>query len=171
MTRLPEGSGPKLVGVPFNMKAPIEIPKSGAEGVIFALGGDAAGWCLFLWEGKPRFQYNFFGIRRYDIVSPDKLSPGKHTVEIAFTPTSRKPGAPADVVMSIDGKKVAKGHIDEQVPKRCGTECMDVGMAARRGPPTPRRTSEVGLANSDQSLRAEEMAAVRRIGATAPQRA
>jgi arylsulfatase len=110
------------------MKAPIVIPKKGAEGVIFALGGDAAGWCLFLWEGKLRFHYNFFGLRRYDVVSPDKLSPGKHMVEIEFTPVSKKPGAPANVVMSIDGKKVAKGHIAEQVPQRCGTECSDVGM-------------------------------------------
>jgi arylsulfatase len=128
MTRLPEGSGPKLVGVPFRMKAPIEIPKKGAEGVIFALGGDAAGWCLFLWEGKVRFHYNFFGIRRYDVVSPDKLSPGKHVIGIEFAPDSRKPGAPASVVMSIDGKKVGKGRIAEQVPQRCGTETMDVGM-------------------------------------------
>jgi arylsulfatase len=128
MTRLPEGSGPKLVGVPFRMRAPIEIPKTGAEGVIFALGGDAAGWCLFLWEGKLRFHYNFFGIRRYDIISPVRLSPGKHTVEIEFTPDSAKPGAPASVAMSIDGRKVAKGRIAEQVPQRCGTECMDVGL-------------------------------------------
>src|SRR5262245_42519839 len=35
MTRLPEGSGPKLVGVPFTMTVPVEIPKNGAEGVIF----------------------------------------------------------------------------------------------------------------------------------------
>ncbi len=49
-------------------------------------------------------------------------------VEIEFTPDSKKPGAPANIVMSIEGKKVAKGRIDEQVPQRCGTECMDVGM-------------------------------------------
>src|SRR5215831_8880510 len=69
MTRRPEGSGQKLVGVPFRMTVPVEIPKGGAEGVIFALGGDAAGWSLFLWEGKVRFHYNFFAIRRYDVES------------------------------------------------------------------------------------------------------
>lgn len=30
--------------------------------------------------------------------------------------------------MSVDGKQVAKGRIAEQVPQRCGTETMDVGM-------------------------------------------
>jgi arylsulfatase len=128
MTRLPEGSGPKLVGVPFTLTAPVEIPKGGAEGVIFALGGDAAGFSLFLWEGKVRFHYNFFAIRRYDIAAKQPLSPGKHTIEVGFKPASPKPGSPADVILSIDGKQVAEGRIDEQVPQRCGTETMDVGM-------------------------------------------
>jgi arylsulfatase len=128
MTRLPEGSAPKLVGVPFTLTAPVEIPKDGAEGVIVALGGDAAGFSLFLWEGKARFHYNFFGIRRHDVVSPKKLSAGKHTIEVVFTPESPKPGSPAKVDLKIDGKSVAKGRIDEQVPQRCGTETLDVGM-------------------------------------------
>jgi arylsulfatase len=128
MTRLPEGSGPKLVGVPFTMTAPLEIPEGGAEGVVFALGGDAAGFSLFLWEGKPRFHYNFFGIRRYDAIASEPLRPGAHTVEVAFEPQSPTPGAPAEVTMSVDGHRVAQVHIDEQVPQRCGTETMDVGM-------------------------------------------
>jgi hypothetical protein len=128
MTRLPEGSGPKMIGIPFTLTAPVEIPNDGAEGVIFALGGDAAGSSLFLWEGKVRFHYNFFAIKRYDVVSPDKLGSGKHTIELAFTPEAPKPGSPANVTLSIDGKQVAEGRIDEQIPMRCGTETMDVGM-------------------------------------------
>ncbi|HDS0923441.1 TPA: arylsulfatase [Stenotrophomonas maltophilia] len=128
MTRLPEGSGPKLIGVPFTMTVPVDIPDEGAEGVLFALGGDAAGFSLFVWEGKPRFHYNFFGIKRYDIVGPDKLAAGKHTLEIAFTPKEPKPGSAADVVLSINGKEAARGLIAEQIPMRCGTETMDVGM-------------------------------------------
>jgi len=128
MTRLPEGSGPKVIGVPFTLTAPIEIPKGGAEGVIFALGGDAAGLSLFLWEGKPRFHYNFFNIQRYDFTAPSALSAGKHTLQVVFRPESPKPGAPAKVSLSVDGKTAAEGRIEVQVPFRCGTETMDVGM-------------------------------------------
>jgi len=128
MTRLPEGSGPKLVGVPFTLTTPIDVPKGQAEGVIFALGGDAAGWSLFMWDGKVRFHYNFFGIRRYDVTSPQPLAPGRYTIELSFTPESPKPGSPASVTLSIDGVQVAQGRIDEQIPMRCGTETMDVGM-------------------------------------------
>jgi arylsulfatase len=128
MVRLPEGSGPKLVGVPFTLTARVEIPRDGAEGVIFALGGDAAGWSLFLWEGKVRFHYNFFGIRRDDVTDRKPLSPGKHTITLGFEPDSLKPGAPATVTLAIDGAQIAEGRIDEQVPQRCGTETLDVGM-------------------------------------------
>jgi len=128
MTRLPEGSGPKLVGVPFTMTTPVVIPKDGAEGVVFALGGDAAGWSLFLWEGKVRFHYNFFGLRRFDFVGKDTLAAGRHVIELTFTPESPTPGAPANVKIAVDGKEIAKGRIDVQVPQRCGTETMDVGM-------------------------------------------
>jgi arylsulfatase len=127
MVRLPEGSGPKLVGVPFTLTAPIEVPKSGAEGVIFALGGDAAGWSLFMWEGKVRFHYNFFAIRRYDVTSREALAPGKHHIELAFVPESPTPGSPANVTLSIDGKQVAEGRVDEQVPPRGGPAPRDVG--------------------------------------------
>jgi arylsulfatase len=128
MTRLPEGSGPKLVGVPFTLTAPIEVPDGGAEGVVFALGGDAAGWSLFMWEGKVRFHYNFFAIKRYDFISPKPLAAGKHLIEVTFTPDSSTPGAPATVAVSVDGEVVAQGRVDEQVPPRGGTETMDVGM-------------------------------------------
>jgi arylsulfatase len=128
MTRLPEGSGPKLTSVPFTLTTDVEVPDEGAEGVIFALGGDAAGFSLFGWEAKMRFHYNFFGIRRYDLVSPEELAPGKHTIVVDFAPETEQPGGPAKVTMSIDGDEVGTLDLPEQVPMRCGTECMDVGM-------------------------------------------
>lgn len=128
LTRLPEGSGPRLIGIPFTLTAPVVIPEGGAEGVIFALGGDAAGFSLFLWEGKARFHYNFFGMKRHDAVSPDPLDPGEHEIKVTFLPHGPEAGGPATAVLSVDGKAVARCEIDEQVPQRCGTETMDVGM-------------------------------------------
>lgn len=128
MVRLPEGSGPKLVSTPLTITADVDIPEAGADGVIFAVGGDAAGWSLFGWEGRARFHYNFFGIRRYDLTSPEPLAPGTHTVTVEITPGTPQPGGPADVTMTIDGKPAGELHLPEQIPMRCGTETMDVGM-------------------------------------------
>jgi arylsulfatase len=127
MIRLPEGSGPKLVSTPVTITAAVEVD-SDTEGVIFALGGDAGGWSLFAWDGKARFHYNYFALRRYDVVSPEPLKPGRHTIEVAITPESEQPGGPANVTMSIDGTQVGEVHLPEQIPQRCGTECIDVGI-------------------------------------------
>ncbi len=128
MIRLPEGSAPKTVGVHHRVDASVDIPEGGAQGVIMALGGEAAGWSLFLWNGKPRYHYNFFGLRRYDAEGTEVLKAGKHTITLEFTPDAPKPGSPANAVLSVDGAEVADVRIDEQIPMRCGTETMDVGM-------------------------------------------
>jgi arylsulfatase len=128
MTRLPEGSAPKMVGVPHRITVPVEVPDGGAEGVLAALGGDAAGFALFLWEGKVRYHYNFFGLERYDAIAENVLAPGKHTIVVDFVPDADRPGSPASVTVAVDGDQVAQARIDRQVPQRCGTECFDVGM-------------------------------------------
>jgi arylsulfatase len=128
MIRLPEGSAPKTISVPHTIVAPVEIPKGGAEGVIACLGGDAAGWSLFCWGGKVRYHYNFFNIARYDLMSEKPLSPGKHVVRVEFAPESLKPGCPANVKLLVDDVQVAAGRVERQVPMRCGTETMDIGM-------------------------------------------
>jgi len=114
--------------VPHTIVAPVEIPKGGAEGVIACLGGDAAGWSLFCWEGKIRYHYNYFNIARYDLMSEKPLSPGKHVVRVEFAPESLKPGCPANVKLLVDDVQVAAGRVERQVPMRCGTETMDIGM-------------------------------------------
>ena len=140
MVRLPEGSGPKLVGVPFTLTAPVVIPKDGAEGVIFALGGDAAGWSLFLWEGKVRFHYNFFGIRRYDVTDTKPLKAGKHTIELKFTPDSPKPGRRQRSCSRSTARKSLQGASTSRC--RCAAALrpwMSAWTACRRCVTTTRR--------------------------------
>ena len=119
MVRLPEGSAPKTHGVRHTITAPVEIPDGGAEGVLCALGGDTAGWSLFLWEGKPRYHYNFFGLKRYDVMSPDKLSPGAHARSgTDLHSRGPHPGSPANATLSVDGKAVGETQIEFRF--RCG---------------------------------------------------
>lgn len=128
MIRLPEGSAPKTVSIEHQITARITVPEGGAEGVIIAVGGEAAGWSLMLWEGKPRYHYNFFGLTRYDAMGDEPLAPGDHELVVEFSPDSPAPGAPATVTLSVDGRPVAETRIDVQVPARCGTESLDIGM-------------------------------------------
>ena len=44
-----------------SITAELEIPQSGASGVILAQGGAHSGWSLYVKDGKPKFAYNFLG--------------------------------------------------------------------------------------------------------------
>jgi hypothetical protein len=39
--------------------AEIQVPASGAEGGIAAMGGNTRGWSLYARDGKPKYCYNF----------------------------------------------------------------------------------------------------------------
>ena len=84
-----------------------------------ALGAGAFSMCAAVY---------LFGLKRYDVVSPKALPQGKHTIKVEFTPENPKPGSPARVRLLVDDSPVAEGRVDEQVPQRCGTETMDIGM-------------------------------------------
>ncbi|MEZ4519643.1 MAG: hypothetical protein R3C44_23375 [Chloroflexota bacterium] len=64
------------------------------------------GWLLMLWEGKPRYHYNFFSLKRYDVMAAEPLTPGEHEIVVEFTPDAPMPGAPATVALFVDGTKV-----------------------------------------------------------------
>ncbi|WP_433158312.1 arylsulfatase [Kribbella sp. CA-247076] len=131
MVRQPEGSGPKLIGVPFRMTVPVEVPDGGAEGVLFAVGGDAAGFAVFVQDGRVRYHYNYFGLERYDAAAGSPLTAGKHTVVLDFRPDEPVPGCPATAQLFVDDEQVAETRVTRQIPMRCGTECFDVGQDSR----------------------------------------
>ena len=63
MSRLSEGSLVVTHNKSYSLTAEIEVPKSGANGVIVALGGGVGGWSLYALNGKLKHCYNFFGIQ------------------------------------------------------------------------------------------------------------
>ena len=131
MVRQPEGSGPKFIGVPMQMTARVTVPDGGAEGVIFALGGDGAGFSLFAWEGKIRYHYNYFGLERYEAISDEALTAGDHTIVLDFEPDQPAPGVPATAKLFVDGAQVGETRVERQIPLRAGTECFDIGQDSR----------------------------------------
>ena len=103
MSRLPEGSAPKLNNVHHAMTVRATIPDGGAEGVLVALGGDSAGFSLYVKEQRLVYEYNWFNSARYTVVSSDPLPAGEVTLAFEFVPEAavifemafgRRPGAP-----------------------------------------------------------------------------
>lgn len=125
---IPEGSAPSLKNRSFSITANVEIPKSGAEGVLLTQGGRFAGWSFFLKDSKPTYLYNFVNAERYTIQSPQKLSPGKSTIRFDFDYDGGGVGAGGTGKLFINDQQVAEGRIEKTVPYRLALdETFDVG--------------------------------------------
>ena len=90
-----------------------------------------------LLQGKPTFEYAFshYPEHKWKVQSPQKLSPGKHTVVMDFAYDGGV-GKGANVTLSVDGKQVAQGKIPRTVPSRFSPdETFDVGAEPAPGFP------------------------------------
>ncbi|MGZ8096527.1 MAG: arylsulfatase, partial [Methylosarcina sp.] len=109
--------------------AEIEIPQGGANGVILAQGGRFGGWSLYLKNGKPAYTYNFLGLTRYTVSSPDALPTGKSTLAFDFAYDGGGVGKGGTGTLSVNGRKVAEGRIDRTQPRAFSAdETADVGV-------------------------------------------
>jgi arylsulfatase len=131
MGRLPEGSAPKTANVDHDIEVIADVPENGAEGVLICLGGDSAGWSLFVDGDRLRYHYNWFTLERYDVVADTPLPRGKVVLRMQFEcETAQTPGGPAVVRLFQNGHLVGRGRVSKQVPGRFGFESLDVGEDA-----------------------------------------
>jgi len=73
-------------------------------------------------KGELVYEYNMMIIERYMARSKEKLAPGKRRIEVDTT--IAKPGAPAEVVLSVDGKELPG--------RRSSAPCLRRSLPARR---------------------------------------
>jgi arylsulfatase len=131
MVRLPEGSAPKTHNVTHSITVDAVMPDGGAEGVLVCLGGDMAGWSLYLrQDGRVVYHYNWFDQERYEVVSDRSVPEGPVVIRCEFVNESKVPGGPATVSLLIDDEPVGRGRIDKQVRGRFSTEGLDIGVDA-----------------------------------------
>ena len=125
-TRMPEFAAPGLGKRSNHVTIDVEIAED-ASGVLYALGGASGGVSVYMDHGQLVYEYNMLIIERTTVKSEGKLSPGKHKIEV--TETIPKPGAPADVVLKVDGKEVARTTVKRTVPGAfTASETLDIGV-------------------------------------------
>ena len=127
MIRLPEGSAPKTCNITHTITVKAEIPTGGAEGVLVCLGGDTAGWSLYVKDQKLTYHYNWFDTARYEAISKKNVPTGKIEIKVEFINESKILGGPATVKLFINGEKVGEAKIEKQAG-RFSIESLDVGM-------------------------------------------
>ena len=130
-----ENSFINLKNASHSITADVVIPKGLAEGVLLAQGGRFGGWSFYVKDGKPTYEYNFLGLKRYKIVADKRLEPGKATLRFDFAYDGGGIGKGGKGLISVNGKKVAEGHIEQtQCCLIALDESADVGM--QTGTPT-----------------------------------
>jgi hypothetical protein len=80
-------------------------------------------------ERKLIYEYNMMIIERYQARSKGKLAPGKYCIEVVTTLTERRPLSPAEIVINVDGKEVARTTVQRTVPAALSaSETFGVGV-------------------------------------------
>ena len=123
---MPEFTAPGLGRESNHVTIDAELGEN-ASGVLYALGGASGGLTLYMDEGHLVYEYNMMIIERYIARSNDKIAPGRHKIEVSTTVA--KPGAPAEVVLKVDGDEVATADVKRTVPAAfTASETFDVGI-------------------------------------------
>jgi arylsulfatase len=129
MVGMMENAFINVKSVAHTVTAEVEIKDSDTDGVIIAQAGYFGGWVLYMKDGRAHHEYNWFGIERTNIKGDQMLPPGKHTIHYEFIPDAAKPGTGGKSILSVNGKKVAEGHIPKTQPfALSGDEGADVGL-------------------------------------------
>lgn len=107
----------------------LDIPEGGADGVLAAVGGTALGFSLYVKDGRPVYEYNYYSARHTIVTGSETLTPGPSTVRVEFLYDGGGIGKGATVSLFVNDKKVGQGRMESTswVGKYSGDETFDIG--------------------------------------------
>ena len=79
-------------------------------------------------NGKPAYTYNWFGLERYTVESPNAIKKGQAEIKLAFDYDGGGKGKGGTVQLFVDGQQVAEGRVEKTIPNVFSAdETADVG--------------------------------------------
>ena len=145
MVGLPQGDSPFLLDSSYTITADIDVPASGADGMILTSGGRFCGYGFYVLKGKPVFLWNLVDLERIRWAGPDALTPGRHTLEFDFKydglglgtllfNNMSGLGRPGTGTLKVDGKTVDTKTMGHTVPMILQwDESFDIGSDTLTG--------------------------------------
>ena len=108
--------------------AEVVVPEGGAEGVVFAQGGEFGGWSLYFTDGVLRYCYNLFGLQRFKIAGSSAITAGTRQVRMEFAYDGGGLAKGGTVTLYVDGENVGQGRVEATQPMVFSAdETADVG--------------------------------------------
>ena len=86
---VPFFAGPRVLNRPHSITASVEIPESGAEGVLLCQGTAAGGYSLYVNGGRLHYVHNYVGRGLYTVATPGPVPAGEHELRFEFEPTGQ----------------------------------------------------------------------------------
>jgi arylsulfatase len=127
VNRMPEFAAPKIGKFDNKVTMELDIPEN-ANGVLYALGAFSGGLTCYVKDGILSYEYNLFEIQRTQIKAKEKLPVGKAKLEVQTKMVSKKPGSPALISLSVNGKEIASGTVPITAPLAfTANDCLDFG--------------------------------------------
>jgi arylsulfatase A-like enzyme len=124
--RIPESSSANIKNKSHVITAYVDQP---GDGVLVAAGGTVGGYGLFVKDGKPTYEYNWFGMNRYRVTSAEPLPAGKSIVRVEFKYDGGGAGKGGTVTMFLNDKKVGEGRVEKTIQGRFSAdETFDTGL-------------------------------------------
>ena len=109
--------------------ADLDAPKGAVDGVLAAVGGTVSGYTLYVKNGRPVYEYNYYTTRRTVVTGAEPLAPGPNTVRVEFAYDGGGLGKGATVSLFVNDKGVGQGRLESTVwvGKFSGDETFDIG--------------------------------------------
>ena len=112
MHRLHENLVINIKNKSHSVTAQIEVPQSGAQGVIVAQGGNMGGWSLYAHRGRLHYCYNHVGLVCYRVTAASPLPGGTHHARMEFVYDGGGVGKGGVVVLFLDGREIGQGRVE-----------------------------------------------------------
>jgi arylsulfatase len=123
------GMIPQIYNRSFSITAELDIPATGAEGVIVAEADTMGGFSLYIQDGKLHYTYSLMGVLVPTLTSSEKVPTGK--VELKYEFAADKPGKRGTGgrgKLFINGKEVGENKLPASVAFRFTAYAgMDIG--------------------------------------------
>ena len=128
MGRLSENSVLSIKNKSFSVTAEVDIPDSGANGVIIAQGGRFGGWTVYFKDGTAAFVYNVLGIHEFATTAGSPIAAGIHQVRMEFAYDGGGLAKGGAVTLYYDGTPVGSGRVEHTQPMIFSAdETTDIG--------------------------------------------
>lgn len=136
---VPINAAPRLLNAEHSISVHANVPKGGAEGALFSMGGVDGGFVFYVQDGKLTYGYNYVADQRFKVQADSTVPEGDHVFSFQFTPTGKPDfakgkGTPARIELLVDGKAVGGGDIPVTIPLTPGL-AAGVSVGADSGAP------------------------------------